>query len=229
MNSESHILQSWQQNAAAWTDTVRREQIESRTLVTNRAIVDAVMADQPRSVLDVGCGEGWLTRTLASGGIQALGVDAVPSLIEQAQQAGGADYTVSSYQDIVHGSLSSEIPFDVVVANFSLFGEGSVERLVRHVPQLLRPGGRFVVQTLHPLVATGDQPYRDGWRDGSWQGFDEKFVNPAPWYFRTLASWVQLITNNGFALKAIKEPTHPRTQQPASVIFVSTSLPTLNH
>ncbi len=90
MNPESHILQSWQQNAEVWTDTVRQEKIESRALVTNRAMVQAVMKCQPRSVLDVGCGEGWLARTLSAQNVRVLGVDAIPALIKQAQRAGGA-------------------------------------------------------------------------------------------------------------------------------------------
>ena len=222
MKPEFHILQSWQQNAEVWTDTVRQDKIESRTLVTNRAIVRAVTECHPRSVLDVGCGEGWLARRLATPGVRALGIDAIASLIESARRADSrASYRVSTYHDIVNGCLRAEIPFDVVICNFSLLGEASVEKLVRYVPQLLSPNGRFIVQTLHPSVASGNYAYQDGWRTGSWQGFSKDFVNPAPWYFRTLAGWVQLLTRSGLTLTALHEPIHPRTQQPASVIFTS--------
>ena len=219
--SEHHILQSWEQNADAWTDAVRQKQIESRKLVTDQAIVDTIAAAQPRSVLDIGCGEGWLARTLASRGIQVLGVDAVAALIEQARNAGGATYKITNYDGITQGSLSDVAPFDTIVCNFSLFGKESVEQLVSYAPRLLHPTGRFVVQTLHPLVANGHQPYQDGWRTGSWQGFNQKFSNPAPWYFRTLESWVRLFSGSGLTVEAIQEPIHPQTQQPASIIFVS--------
>ena len=225
MDTEHHILRSWQRNAEAWSDAVRQGHIESRTLVTNQAVVDAVMAHRPRSVLDLGCGEGWLARALAAQGARVTGVDAVAALVERAQAAGGATYRVSSYQDILDGSLTDQAPFDAVVSNFSLFGQQSVEQIISYVPRLLPPGGRFIVQTLHPLVANGDQPYQDGWRDGSWQGFGPQFSDPAPWYFRTLASWVRLLTDRGLTIEAIEEPVHPHTQQPASVIFVSTLSP----
>lgn len=221
MNSESHILQSWQQNAAAWTEVIRKNTVKSRTLVTNQAVVQAVMDCQPQSVLDVGCGEGWLTRTLAGQGVSTLGIDATPSLIGRAQQADHrARYRVGTYHDIVAGCLRNEPPFDVMVCNFSLLGQASVEALVRYLPRILSPNGHFIIQTLHPLTANGDDAYRDGWRTGSWQGFSGDFVNPAPWYFRTLSSWVQLLTRSGFVLKAVQEPVHPRTQQPASILFV---------
>jgi len=75
---------------------VRGNQIESRALVTNQAIVDAVLSRSPSTVLDIGCGEGWLVRALSSHGIDAVGVDVVPELIEHAKQAGGGTFRVSS-------------------------------------------------------------------------------------------------------------------------------------
>ena len=85
--SDEKILASWHNNAMPWTTAVREHQIASRRLVTDLAIIDAVLSFAPASVLDLGCGEGWLTRALAHVGIAASGVDAVAELIEQAKQA----------------------------------------------------------------------------------------------------------------------------------------------
>src|ERR1700761_3992762 len=81
---ELEIIQSWHTNAAPWSNAIRNASIASRKLVTNEAIIDAVMSTAPASVLDVGCGEGWLARTLVERGIRATGVDAVPELIAHA-------------------------------------------------------------------------------------------------------------------------------------------------
>lgn len=67
--TDAKIVESWQNNAEAWTAAVRERRIESRTLVTDRAIVDAVLSRSPRHVLDIGCGEGWLGRALADRGV----------------------------------------------------------------------------------------------------------------------------------------------------------------
>lgn len=80
------------------------------------------------------------------------------------------------------------------------------------------------MQTLHPLIAGGDQPYVDGWRSGSWAGFSEDFVRPAPWYFRTLESWIALFTANGWRLEELHEPVHPNTGKPASILFIARML-----
>lgn len=215
---EDKILDAWQANAQAWERAVRGGQIESRTLVTDRAIVEAVLSRRPRTVIDVGCGEGWLARALAAEGIGVLGVDAIPSLIEAAQAQGGGTFQVMSYEDIAARRLKARA--DVVVCNFSLLGDASVSNLLAAVPDLLEEGGRLIVQTLHPLAA-GIEPYADGWREGSWVGCGEGFGEAAPWYFRTLGSWLATFRAAGLSLMALSEPLHPRTGKPASVIFMA--------
>src|ERR1700693_2164362 len=70
----------------AWTSSVRQGQIESRRLITDRSVIDAVLSCKPATVLDIGCGEGWLARALSRHGIRVTGLDAVPALIEQAKR-----------------------------------------------------------------------------------------------------------------------------------------------
>jgi len=216
---DARIVESWQVNAAAWTRAVRNRDIESRRLVTDPAIIDAVMSYAPHSVLDIGCGEGWLIRALASSGMRLIGLDVVPALIENARAAGGGEFHVASYDDIAGGAI--RIVTDVVVCNFSLIGKESVEALLRVIPSLLTPQGSFIVQTLHPLVACGPQPYQDGWREGSWDGFSAEFTSPAPWYFRTLGSWLELLRQHDLRVLELREPLHPLTGLPASAIFIA--------
>ncbi|WP_020481627.1 class I SAM-dependent methyltransferase [Methylomonas sp. MK1] len=218
--NDQRILESWAKNATPWTTAIREQQIASRRLATDQAIIDAITDFAPGSVLDVGCGEGWLVRALTVRGILASGVDAIPALIAQARRAGPEAYYLASYQDITHGQFRFQA--DTLVCNFSLFGKSSVETLFAALGTLLPNSGQLIVQTLHPLAACGDQPYRDGWRIGSWQGFNRDFIDPPPWYFRTLASWVGLFVGNGFELTEIREPSNPDTNQPLSILFIAT-------
>lgn len=217
--SDKKIIRSWEVNAEPWIRAIDSASIVSRKLVTDAAIVDSVLELQPRSLLDIGCGEGWLARALAARGIEVLGVDVVPALIESAQRRAGAGerYRLLSYEALAAGELGEH--FDLLVCNFSLLGEESVHGLFARAQALLNPGGHLVVQTLHPLMACGDAPYRDGWRAGSWAGFSEDFSDPAPWYFRTLESWLQLFREAGLGLAGLKEPLHPHTGQPASLVM----------
>jgi 2-polyprenyl-3-methyl-5-hydroxy-6-metoxy-1,4-benzoquinol methylase len=217
--SDARIVESWRKNARPWVSAVRDQKIESRKLVTNHAIVEAVMRRSPLTALDIGCGEGWLARELSEHGMQVVGVDVVPDLIEQARRAGGGEFRVASYEDIAAGRLDVQV--DAVIANFSLIGKESVEGVLRRIPSLLSEGGALFIQTLHPVTACGKLPYVDGWREGSWAGFDDDFSDPAPWYFRTMESWLQLLGESGFQTVKTHEPLHPATGRPASVIFIA--------
>jgi 2-polyprenyl-3-methyl-5-hydroxy-6-metoxy-1,4-benzoquinol methylase len=221
---EQSILRSWQLNAAPWTRAVREERVASRTLVTNRAILDAVLALPARRVLDVGCGEGWLARALNANGVAVTGIDAIGSLIAEARKLGGGTFAVCSYADLAEGRFEGR-NFDAAVCNFSLLGGDSVERLCRTLRMYLAPSAHLVIQTLHPVASCGDQPYRDGWRPGSWSGFGPEFSDPAPWYFRTMSSWLALLQRCGYQPIDCREPSAPESRAPSSMIFVARALP----
>lgn len=215
-HTDAAILASWSRNANPWTSAVRGGDIESRTLVTNAAIVDAVRARAPRTGVDLGCGEGCLVRALPE--VQMVGVDAIEGLVEQARAAGGGEFRVLSYERIAAGELA--LAADVAVANFSLIGKEAVDGLFAAAPSYLRQGGTLVVQTVHPVAACGDAPYADGWRAGSWAGFSDDFQDAPPWYFRTISSWVALFQTHGLRLVEMREPLHPRSGKPVSLILV---------
>ena len=68
-DAEEAILRVWHDSAAPWSRAVREGRIASRRRVTDAAVLAAIHARAPRSVIDLGCGEGWLSRALAGQGI----------------------------------------------------------------------------------------------------------------------------------------------------------------
>lgn len=221
MMPDQHILRSWHTNAHLWTKVIREETLESRKLVTNQAILDVIFRHQPQNLLDLGCGEGWLARKTQAAGIESWGTDAVPNLIADAEAAGGASFLVADYEAIQHGAVAHLKPFDAVVANFALLGGDAVQQLLAYLPNILSSNGRVFIQTIHPAMTTGNLPYADGWRESDWTGFPEPFVDPYPWYFRTIGGWIQSLHDADLQLVALHEPLHPVSGKPASLILVA--------
>ena len=216
--SDKKIITSWFQNAKPWVYAVRNNEIESRSLITNKAIIDTILKKEPQKVLDIGCGEGWLARELNNYGIYTHGIDVVPELVDEANKQGGGTFKILSYEDLSQDVIEEK--FDVVVCNFSLLGDESVTKIFQSISDLLNEDGYFIVQTIHPISGCGDAKYKDGWRKGSWTGFSDNFINPPPWYFRTLETWKELFQHNGFSLSEILEPLNPKTKTFASIIFI---------
>ncbi len=220
MEHSLEILHSWKANAGNWIKTVDGNEIESRRLVTNQAIVETICSYGPKTLLDVGCGEGWLTRTLRGKGIAAIGIDAIEALVANAIEKDGLFYSVCSYEDLVNGDGKILHDKDAVVFNFSLLDETDSGQLIRYLPKFLPKSALVFIQTLHPLSLANYGGCVTGWKEGSWTGLSQQYVLPYQWYFRTLKDWILVFAQAGLSIKEIKKPVHPETNKPASVIFV---------
>lgn len=217
------VLRCWQDNAAPWTAAVREARIRSRTLVTNKAILDAILARRPNRVLDLGCGEGWLSWSLAATGMRVLGVDAIGALVDAAKSSPSDAEPTPLFRKLDYDKVPLALVgerFDLIVCNFSLLDHACVSKLMRAISTLLAPNGTLLIQTLHPDYVGTPETRVDGWRRESWQGIGDDFHGQAPWYYRTMSSWRRLFAESGLQLTQQIEPQHPETGLPASVIFV---------
>lgn len=219
MNKEQHILDSWKINAPHWIEVIEGNAIESRRLATNNAIITAVVNARPGTVLDIGCGEGWLAKELSTRGMQVTGVDAISELIEKARQKCPGNFITASYQEIAGNHILGESKFDAIVINFALISKESTEELLMALPSLLNTNGNLFIQTLHPHNRKAIEDYKTGWKAGSWDGLGDKFTEPYDWYFRTTEDWLLLLEKSGFQQLKTTDVLHPQSGALLSIIF----------
>lgn len=217
------ILHSWSENAAEWINTLNQEAITSRK-ITNPAIVRILKKYRPSKVLDLGCGEGWLTRKLFEEGITTVGIDGTLELIENAKSRGGANFYVQSYEEIIEKGVIEEAPYEAVVFNFCLYLKDEVESMLPVVADNLIDRKLVFIQTLHPLAfLSSEMNYENQWVADSWKGLTGAFTSPHQWYYRTLEGWMNTFTNSRLSMLEISEPLLPDKSKPASIIFTLTA------
>lgn len=104
---------------------------------------DFVEALHPRSALDAGCGTGRVAVELARRGVEVVGVDLDPSMLEVARaKAPGLRWVEADLAEVDLGHT-----FDVVVmaGNVMIFlAAGSEAAVVANLARHLRPGGALV-------------------------------------------------------------------------------------
>jgi len=214
LHEKEQLQRSWVANASAWRDAVRERKIATRRIATDAAIINTVLSLQPRRALDLGCGEGWLARTLTAQGIDVVGIDASAPLIESAKELGGGSFRALSYDE---ASNLDEQPFDVAVVNFAILDD-DMQPLLAAAAKLLKDDGTLIIQTTHPAFLDGD--YADGWRTETFAAVEGEWKEAMPWYFRTLATWTRDLTRGGFTVQEIREPAGDASSRPLSIIFV---------
>ena len=216
MEIHDRIIESWNTNAKSWTNAVRMKAIETRRVVTDQAVTDAVLRYPGVHILDVGCGEGWLSKKLLMQGRAVTGFDVSAGLIAEARRSCNANFIELSYEAFAAAPSRSGTDFDLVVCNFSLLGE-DVSVLLEAIRKVIKPSGHLIIQTIHPY-APASGGYENGWREETFANLPGEW-SPMPWYFRTIGSWVEALTTSGWNISRVIEPLHPETRMPASLIL----------
>jgi cyclopropane fatty-acyl-phospholipid synthase-like methyltransferase len=213
--SSASILKSWQANSQSWISTIDKSEIASRQVATNAAIVGAIQAHQPRRVLDVGCGEGWLSRAIYTPERTVIGIDGVESLVKNAtEKAGGPQYACFDYEAIRRGQLPPWPHFDLVVFNFALFEDEATFALLEQLKQVLHPNGQLLIQT---IGLSEQEP--SGWRTEDWRGMKTNYPAPFPWYYRSRDDWGKELRQNGWEIRTFTSVLHPEDGQLLSWII----------
>ncbi|HWL52406.1 MAG TPA: class I SAM-dependent methyltransferase [Chthoniobacteraceae bacterium] len=103
--------------------------------------------------LEVGCGEGRISRELAALGYRVSAADVAPEMIEAARELGSAsEYAVAPAAALPF----ADGRFRLVVAYNVLMDVEDVPASIREIRRVLRPDGEFVFSLVHPFSDRGD-------------------------------------------------------------------------
>jgi 23S rRNA-/tRNA-specific pseudouridylate synthase/ubiquinone/menaquinone biosynthesis C-methylase UbiE len=166
---------SWE-NVADWYDAMIEE--ERSDYFRDVIVPGTLRLLSPREgmrVLDVACGQGALARRMAEQGLEVVGVDASPKLIEsaRARSAGRSLRFEVADAAALSGLKESLGEFDAVTCIMALMNIDPLEGALRGSAALLKPGGSLVCVILHPAFrAPGQTSW--GWEEERPSGHIEK-------------------------------------------------------
>jgi SAM-dependent methyltransferase len=158
------------------------------------------------SILDVGCGDGTLSRLLAVNGSQVVGIDIDPDMVRAAVSNGVDARLLDGCR------LPFEREFDAVFSNSALHFMKPPGDVIRGVARALKPGGRFAAELgthgniaaiVTALIAVLQRHGIDGGAH-------------VPWIYLTMEEYCDLLESCGFAIETVHK-FHRPTPMPGGI------------
>ena len=211
---------TWQEHADWWIDGFT----EGVDPEYEEQIIPLVLAETrgARSVLDVGCGEGQISRQLALADPErrVVGCDPTPRQIEVARKRGGR---VTYIEAGLNSLPFSDGEFEAVVACLVFEDVDDLATAVSEVARVLGEGGCFVFLLNHPLLQTPNSGWIDDqildppeqyWRIGEYltERVSVEEVEPGVrvrFVHRPLGRYLNTLAEAGLVLEYMHEPPPP--------------------
>lgn len=176
-------------------------------------------------IVDVACGEGYLSRFLAARGPQeVVGVDISKALIAVATERRNAPNLSYHIDDAQHLATLADASFDIAVSQMAIMDIPDHRALFQSVRRVLKRNGVFVFTLLHPCFET---PFRAPEQpqflldlngmptatlvhryasEGFWQSGGTGVRGRVGAHHRTLSTLVNDLIAAGFLLEKLEEP-----------------------
>jgi|SRR5271166_2901670 len=170
-------------------------------------VVELLAPKPGERILDLGCGDGALTKKLVDLGCQVVGVDSSAPQVEAARSLGLDAHVIGGE------ALPYQDEFDAVFSNAVLHWIKNADAMILGVHRSLRPGGRFVAECggygcVHKIRTALVQALERRGLDGEAR---------VPWYFPTPGEYATRLERAGFRVDSIALIPRP-TPLPGDIV-----------
>lgn len=141
------------------TDNVHHHEWNLRRNSYKR-LLSVLKKKKPTTLLDIGCGNGWLVGNLAKEftNCQLSGIDVNLVELEQASQLFGSARSCFYYLDLLNSSFFEKASFEVIIFNASIQYFKDLSTIINIAKSLLKSGG---------ILLINDSPIYNGIKDSA--------------------------------------------------------------
>jgi ubiquinone/menaquinone biosynthesis C-methylase UbiE len=223
---KNEAIACWNRNAERWNEAMGEEGDSIRKYLTNSVVLNELEPIAEKKILDMGSGNGYLSRKLAKLGARVTGIEPSINLYNISNRIDyNAKYRIK-YLNISATDMSQfkSSSFDRVVSNFVLMNILDYHNAVKEAYRVLCSSGIFVVSINHPCFHCGpsrwepvasdsprfedtlgylisEYPVPSTYMIQNWAGF-KKIVH----YHRTISDYWQVFVSSGFSIDNFIEP-----------------------
>jgi ubiquinone/menaquinone biosynthesis C-methylase UbiE len=224
--SDEQISQAWDKLADKWSSSYMEYGDFNRQYIIDPAIFRLIGTVKGLSILDAGCGGGYLCRLLAKKGAKMIGVDISKRFIEIAKQKDKeAPLGIAYYPGTLSNlSIFKNEAFDMVISNLALMDVLDLKKAITELFRVLKEKGKLIFSIMHPCFSS---PPVHGWvripqdsqRKEDWiywkvdRYFDRSMEIwqyrdwPSTFSFhRPLSDYIKMLMESGFTITDFEEP-----------------------
>lgn len=157
------------------------------------SVIELIDANKHSTILDLGCGNGALSKVLYDKGYNVRGIDASKELLDIAKK----NYSDIDFIEADATNFSLKEPVDVVFSNavFHWINREQQQDMLRCVYDALKENGQFVFefggyqnnQLIHKALSEIFSEYG--------------YIYEIPFYFPTISEYATLLENSGFMVR----------------------------
>jgi 2-polyprenyl-3-methyl-5-hydroxy-6-metoxy-1,4-benzoquinol methylase len=206
--------EAWNEGAGEWVERIRSGM--GGRVHAHDASLYALLPPPSGLTLDVGCGEGRVSRELATRGYDVVGYDASEMLVAKAHEAHPEGrYEVAQIDALPLDDATAELIVCVNVLPHIHDLAGAARALAR----VLAPGGMLLIGTIHPIAHAGTYDEETGeLRIQNYYGREPESVplgeHTVHHQRRTIEDYLRTFLVAGFALADLREVPGPSGSAP---------------
>jgi len=162
-------------------------------------------------VLDAGCGEGYLSRILASRGASVTGIDISPRLVQIAREKDPEGKITYQVADLSQPLPAYRHHFDLIASHLVLNDVYDYRGFLTTLGTVAKPGGRLVLSMNNPysyVVRSHISNYFDSGKAFSYRGMAQEGVK-VHFYHQTLEEYLDVCFAAGFQLQRLVDIPTP--------------------
>lgn len=158
------------------------------------------------TILDAGCGEGIVSRSLPDGAKRIVGIDIVPQLIEYARQRDPSQRITYEVHDLSKPLPQYAESFDLIVSNLVLNDVADYAGFITTLGALLKVNGRVVLSMNNPYSALLREKVDDYFDSDAVAQYS---FGPAIYFHRTMEEYTRAFQQAGLLLRRLYDLQMP--------------------